>query len=144
MSTNWREDAPAYLAGAAAVTPVVSIVGAEILLGLALVAVLASGRKLRWPPVTIPVVLWIGWTLVSLASSGHAASGLPQVKKFIWLPLLFVVYNGIRSLREVRMVALGWAAAAALSSLWGFEQYVRIRLATPIYFENVYLNNRIT
>jgi putative inorganic carbon (HCO3(-)) transporter len=144
MSTKWREDAPVFLAGAAAVTPVVSIVGAEIFLGLALVALLASGRKVRWPPVTIPVVLWIGWTLVSLAASGHAAGGFPQVKKFIWWPLLVVIYSAIRTVREVRMVALGWAAAAALSALWGFEQYVRARLTTPEFFEYAYLNNRIT
>ncbi len=144
MSSDWREHAPEFLAGAAAVTPVVSIVGAEIFLGLALVALLASGRKLRWPPVTIPVVLWIGWTLVSLAASGHAASGFPQVKKFIWFPLLLVIYSSIRSVREIRMIALGWAAAATLSSLWGFEQYVRIRLATQAFFDFVYNNNRIT
>jgi putative inorganic carbon (HCO3(-)) transporter len=144
MSINWREDAPVYLAGAAAVTPVVSIVGAEIFLGLALVALLASGRKLRWPPVTIPVLLWIGWTLVSIAASGHAAGGYPQLKKFIWWPLLVVIYSAIRTVREIRMVALGWAAAATLSALWGFEQYVRARLATPVFFEYVYINNRIT
>lgn len=144
MSSNWREHAPEFLAGAAAVTPVVSIVGAEIFLGLALVALLSSGRKLRWPPVTIPVLLWIGWTLVSLAASGHSAGGFPQVKKLIWFPLLLVIYSAIRSVREIRMIALGWAAAATLSSLWGFEQYVRIRLATQAYFDFVYNNNRIT
>jgi O-antigen ligase len=42
------------------------------------------------------------------------------------------------------MIAIGWAAAAVLSALWGFEQYVRIRLATQIYFDYVYNNNRIT
>ncbi|MGH9595055.1 MAG: O-antigen ligase family protein, partial [Bryobacteraceae bacterium] len=144
MFSDWREDAPVYLAGAAAVTPVVSIVGAEIFLGLALVALFVSGRNLRWPPVTIPIALWIGWTLVSLAASGHAAGGFPQVKKFIWLPLLFVIYSSIRTVREIRMVALGWAAAATLSALWGFEQYVRARLTTPVLFEYTYLNNRIT
>jgi len=132
------------LAGAAAVAPVVSIVGAEIFLGLALVALLATGRKLRWPPITIPVALWIAWTLASLAASGHAADGFPQIKKFIWLPLLFVVYSGLRSLKEIRMIALGWAAAATLSSLWGFVQYVKVYRATPVYFYEYYSNNRIT
>ncbi len=48
----------------------------------------------------------MGWTLVSLAASGHARGGLPQVKKFyVWL-MLFVVFSALRHLNEVRILVM--------------------------------------
>src|SRR5450631_2023310 len=123
MASNRRDQAPLYLAGAAAATTVVSIAASEILLGLAFVAVLAARDKWRWPPVVWPLVLWMGWTLVSLAASGHARGGLPQVKKFYVYLMLFVVFSGLRSLKQVRILVLCWAAGSALSSLWGLVQF---------------------
>jgi O-antigen ligase len=136
--------APLYLAGAAAATTVVSIAYSEILLGAALLAVLAA-RKWRWPPVVWPVALWMTWTLVSLAASGHAQDGLPQVKKFyVWL-MLFVVFSALRTLAHVRWVTLAWAAGATLSALWGFGQFVHIYRTTPVFFYYAYSNGtRIT
>src|SRR5438876_1333790 len=105
MPSSWREDAPVYLAGAAAATTVVSIAASQILLGLAFAAILIARDKWRWPPgrpnVTWPVALWMIWTLVSLAASGHANGGIPQVKKFyVWL-MLFVVFSALRTLKQV-------------------------------------------
>jgi len=142
--TDWSEKAPVYLAGAAASSVAISIVASEVLLGLALVALLATGRKLRWPPITLPVVLWMVWTLVSLAASGHVRAGLPQVRTFYWFLMLLVVYSAVRTLREIRAVALGWTAAAAISAVWGLEQYVRKYLAAPDDFDRAYANDRIT
>ena len=65
------------------------------------------------------------WTLVSLAASGHVREGLPQVKKFIWFAMLFVVYNAVRELRHIRGVVIACIAAAALSSAWGLEQFAQ-------------------
>ncbi|MBZ5672929.1 MAG: O-antigen ligase family protein [Acidobacteriia bacterium] len=137
--------APLYLAGAAAATTVVSIAASQILLGLALIALLTERDKWRWPPVTWPVVLWVAWTLVSLAASGHAQGGLPQVKKFyVWL-MLFVVYSALRTLPQIRAVTLAWAAGATLSTLWGFAQLVHMYRSTPRFFYYVYVNgSRIT
>jgi O-antigen ligase len=137
--------APLYLAGAAAATTVVSIAASQILLGLALIALLTERDKWRWPPVIWPVALWIAWTLVSLAASGHAQGGLPQVKKFyVWL-MLFVVYSALGTLRQIRVVTLAWAAGATLSALWGFGQFVHMYRSTPRFFYFVYVNgNRIT
>jgi len=144
MRPNRLEHAPLYLAGAAAATTVVSIAASEILLGLAFVALLVARDKWRWPPVTWPVLLWMGWTLVSLAASGHARGGLPQVKKFyVWLMLL-VVFSAFRHLNEVRILVMCWAAGSALSSLWGFGQFLHKYLITPRFFYYVYVNDRIT
>jgi hypothetical protein len=42
------------------------------------------------------------------------------VKKFyIWL-MLFVVYSALRTLPQIRAIALAWVAGATLSALWGF------------------------
>jgi O-antigen ligase len=143
------ERAPVYLAGAAAVSAVFSIVAAEILMALALIAVLMSTKraKLRWPAATLPVVLWMTWTVVSLFASGHLREGFPQIKKFIWFAMLFVVYNALRELRDVRGTVLAWAAAAALSSLWGFEQFARKYHAARLLhrdFYAFYVSDRIT
>src|SRR5512143_3988877 len=121
MRPGWQEQAPVYLAGAAAATTVVSIAASQILLGLAiaslLIAVFIKHDKWRWPPVVWPVALWMAWTLVSLAASGHAGGGMPQVKKFyVWL-MLFVVFSALRSLNEIRILVVCWAAGATLSSL---------------------------
>jgi len=134
MRAAWREQAPLYLAGAAAAATVVSIAASQILLGVAFVALLATRDKWRWPPVVWPVVLWMAWTLVSLAASGHAREGLPQVKKFyVWL-MLFVVYSAVRTLSQIRVLALAWIAGATLSTLWGFGQFVRMYQSTPRFF----------
>lgn len=137
--------APLYLAGAAAVASVIKIAPSQILLGLAIAALLIVRDKWRWPPVVWPVLLWMAWTLVSLAASGHPYEGLPQVKKFyVWL-MLFVVYSGLRTLPQIRAVTLAWVAGATLSALWGFGQFVQMYRATPRFFYYAYVNgNRIT
>lgn len=137
--------APLYLAGAAAVASVIKIAPSQILLGLAIAALLIVRDKWRWPPVVWPVLLWMAWTLVSLAASGHPYEGLPQVKKFyVWL-MLFVVYSGLRTLPQIRAVTLAWVGGATLSALWGFGQFVQMYRATPRFFYYAYVNgNRIT
>jgi putative inorganic carbon (HCO3(-)) transporter len=117
--------APLYLAGAAAVCSVVSIAASQILMGLALVALIVTRRKLRWPPLTAPLAVFAAGTLVSLAASGDLRAGLPQVKKFYVYLMLFLIVGAFRTVAEVRWVVLGWALAASLSAAWGLEQFVR-------------------
>lgn len=133
-----------YLAGLAAATTVVSIAASQILLGLAFVAILVARDKWRWPPVVWPVLLWMAWTLVSLAASDDPSDGLKQVKKFyVWL-MLFVVYSAFRHVKQIRILVVCWVAGATLSSLWGFGQFVHKYLTTPQFFRYVYENERIT
>jgi len=137
--------APLYLAAASAVTSVIKIAPSQILLGLAIASLLIARDKWRWPPLIWPVAMWMAWTLVSLAASGHAQGGLPQVKKFyVWL-MLVVVYSALRTLAQIRAVTLAWVAGATLSALWGFGQFVQMYRSTPRFFYYVYVNgNRIT
>jgi putative inorganic carbon (hco3(-)) transporter len=117
-----RKDAPLYLVGAAAVTTVVSIRAFEILMALALLAHIVTRRQWRFPPVWIPLSLFLLGTLVSLAVSGHMREGLPQVRKFYVYLMLFLVTSAFETARQIRWVALGWTVAAALSSIWALVQ----------------------
>lgn len=131
---NYSERAPAFLAGAAAATATVSIAASQLLLGLAVAVLVLQPRKLRWPPVTLPLVLFMGWTLVSLAFSPDPQSGFPQIKKFYVYLMLWAVFSAIRTLAEVSTVAWGWVLGASLSALWAFRQLFKMVTARPDKF----------
>ncbi len=147
---DFRTSLPVYLAGAAAVMTPVSIAAGEILLGLARVAGRIAPRERagwRWPPVMLPLGLWIGLTLLSLAASGHMRAGYPQVRKMYVFLMLILVYSAVRTLAQVRAIALGWAAAGSASAAWGLEQFVRkyrAAAATHSDFYSSYVADRIT
>lgn len=140
-----RDRAPTYLAGAAAATTPVSIAISQILLGASILSLILNPRKLRWPSITAPILLFMAWTLLSVAVSPDWRAGLPQVKKFYVYLMLFAVYSGIRTLREIRWVAAGWITGGTLSALWALQQGYQMYKATPRFFYYVYTNqSRIT
>ena len=144
---SWIEHAPLYLTAAAAVTTEVSIAAFQILMGLALVAMVATRTKFRWPPVALPLVAWMGWTLVSAAAHSDLRHGLPQIKKFYVYLMLFLVVSAIRGMREIRGVVLGWALAASASAAWSLEQFARkyqAARAAHMNFYAAYVGSRIT
>jgi putative inorganic carbon (HCO3(-)) transporter len=123
-----RQRIPVFLTGAAAAATVVSIAAFEILMGFALVALLLTPetrRAWRWPPVTIPLLLWFTLTAVSAAASGHAAAALPQFKKFYIYLMLFLAYTAFRKFSEIRWLVTGWALGASLSASWSGVQLAR-------------------
>jgi putative inorganic carbon (HCO3(-)) transporter len=136
-----------YLAGAAAVTSVVSIAASQILMGLALAALILTRQRRRWPPVTLPFAVFVIGTLVSLAASGHIRDGLPQVRKFYVFLMLFLIVSTFRTIAQVRWVVFGWALAASLSAGWGLEQFARKYQAAERAhqdFYSAYIGARIT
>ncbi len=152
MNLFHRKDVPLYLVGAAAVTTLISIRVFEILMAVALIALIVARRRWRLPPVWLPLALFLLGTLVSLFVSGHGSSehireGLPQVRKFYVYLMLFLVTTAIRTLREVRGLMIGWALAAALSSMWGIKQFFYKYRAAEIAHQNfysAYVDARIT
>ena len=68
-----------WLTFASALVILVSIAVSQILLALAVAALLMSGARLRLPPIKLPLALFILGTLVSLAFSGNPSAGLPQI-----------------------------------------------------------------
>jgi putative inorganic carbon (HCO3(-)) transporter len=142
-----RGDAVFYLVGAAAVTTLISIRAFEILMAVALVALAGTRRLWRWPPIWLPLALFLVGTLASLLASGHIREGLPQVRKFYVYLMLFLVTCAFRTIREIRWVAFGWAGAAALSSLWALMQFVEKYTAAErahLDFYTSYVDSRIT
>src|ERR1051325_8116796 len=138
---------PLYLAGAAAVAAIVSIAVNQNLIGLATLALLLTRARWRFPPVWLPLALFLTGTLVSLMANGHMRAGFPQVKKFYVYLILFVVVSAVRTLVQVRTIALFWALAAALSAAWGMVQLVhKYRLAQQQHrdFYRFYVAGRIT
>jgi len=147
-----RDDALLYAVGAAAVTTLVSIRVFEILMAVALVILIVTRGRWRVPPVWLPLGLFLVGTLVSLFASahgdlGHIREGLPQVRKFYVYFMLFLVTSAVRTVREIRWMAIGWALAATLSSLWALQQFFeKYRAAERAHqnFYTSYVDARIT
>lgn len=136
-----------YLAGAAAITPLISIRLFEVLMAAALIALVATRSRWRVPPIWLPLSLFVLGTLVSLVASGHIREGLPQVRKFYVYLMLFLVTAAVRSIRQVRWIALGWALAATASSLWAGKQFFdKYRAAESAHqnFYTAYVDARVT
>ncbi|MGB6942395.1 MAG: O-antigen ligase family protein [Bryobacteraceae bacterium] len=133
-----RDNVLLYLAGAAAVTTLVSIRVFEILMAAAFVALIVTRRRWRVPPVWLPLSLFLLGTLISLFVSGHIREGLPQIRKFYVYLMLFLITTAVRSVREIRWTAIGGALAAALSSLWAVKQFYEKYRAAEVAHQNFY------
>lgn len=117
----WRS--ARWLTLASALTILVSIAAYETLLALAVVALLLSGQKMRFPPVKLPLTLFMIGTVLSLVFSGEAAAGIPGVRKFYLFLMLLLVYSTLRELKWTRTVVLGWALVAGIGAILGVVQF---------------------
>jgi len=134
-----------WLTLASAVACVFSIAASQILLALALAALLVSGASLRLPRIWIPMVLWMVWTTLSLVFSDDPGDGISQLRKFYVYLEFVVVYCALRDIVWVRRLFLSVAAAATITSLRGFVQFSYIGQRPPhMNFYEFYINNRIT
>src|SRR5215471_334810 len=136
-----------WLAFGSAVGILLGIAVSQILLALAFAALLASGERLRLPPIKLPLGLFLLGTVISLAFSGEAAAGLPQVRKFYVFLMLLVVFSLLRSLRMVRWLFLSWAGIAAITAIRGFVQFSgKVQEAHRLgrNFYEYYVGERIT
>ena len=135
------------LAGAAAVLPVISIAGFEIVMGAAILAMVALRVKPRWPPIWLPLSLFFLGTLISWLASGDMRDGVPQIKKFYVYAILFLVASVFRTAAQLRFLAVCWAGAAALSAAWALNQfYNKYEDAKDAHqdFYQAYVTDRIT
>jgi O-antigen ligase len=113
-----------WLACASAVAILLSIAVSQILLALALVVLLLSGLPLRWPRISIPLGLFLAWTLVALAFSPDPRFGLPSVRKMVVYLMLLIVYSSVRTLAEARWLVLAWIGVGTLTAGRGLVQYM--------------------
>lgn len=136
-----------WLAFASAVSILFSIAASQILLGLALAALLLSGEKLALPPIKLPLALFFVGTLLALAFSPHPAEGLPQLRKLYVFAELLVVYSCVRDLRLIRWLFLTWAGFAGITGIRGLVQFAqKIQQAHQLHQDDYsfYVNERIT
>jgi O-antigen ligase len=140
-------DAATYFAFGSAVSILFSIAVSQILLGLAVISLLLSGVRLRFPPVLLPLGLFFAGTVVSMLLSPDPASGRPQLRKFFVFLILLVVYSSIRSLRAIRALLMVSTAVLSASALWSFVQFFdkwRQAKALGRPFYTYYTTERIT
>ena len=137
-----------WLAFASAVAILISIAVSQILLALAVIALLLSGEKLRLPPIKLPLLLFMAGTVLSLAFSGEAAAGLPGIRKFYVFLILLVVFSTLRHLDLARYLMLTWAGLGGLVALRGLVQFAgKVREAQRLHmsFYDYYVpGDRIT
>ncbi len=136
-----------FLAGASAVTDLVSIFACHTLLIAATLALLLSRPKLRFPPVMLPLLLFMAGTVISMLLDDAPSLGVKQLKKFFVFLMLIVLYNTFRKLEELRWLAVCWAAVATGQALWSFQQYANKQASAATAgrdFYEFYVANRIT
>jgi O-antigen ligase len=136
-----------YLTCGALLSILFSIAVSQILLALALAALLVSSRPLRLPPIKLPLALFMGGTVISLLASGHIQQGMPQIRKFYVFFILLVVYSTFRGVAEIRAVVLLWAGVATLSALRSVFQFWRVYQQSQELgrsFYDLYVGARIT
>lgn len=114
-----------WLAFASSAVIVVGIAPSQILLGLALLALLLSGEKLRLPPIKLPLGLFLLGTLVAIAFSGNPAAGWPQIKKIYVFFQLLAAFSLLRNMAMIRWLFLSWAAFGSVSAGLSFAQFAR-------------------
>src|SRR5271157_2165253 len=136
-----------WLTFGSAVSILLSIAISQILLALALAALLASGEKLRLPRIRLPLALFMLGTVIALAFSADPAAGLPQIRKFYVFLELLVVFSTLRNIQVVRWLFLTWAGIASLTAIRGFVQFAgKVQEARQAGrgFYDFYLGERIT
>lgn len=136
-----------WLTFGSAVSIVFSIAVSQILLALAVVALLLSGEQLRLPRIKVPLALFMLGTVIALIFSPDRIAGLVQIRKFYVFLELLVVFSCLRSAAWIRAIFLTWAGFAGMSGLWGIFQFVQkvhqARLAGQDDY-SFYVGERIT
>lgn len=136
-----------YTAMASAISILLSIPVSQILLGIALLCTLLGRPRYRWPLVWIPLGLFLGWLLVSLAVSPEPALGLPQVKKLYVFCMLPVALAVLPHTRDYLYVFGGWLVVASASSLLALGQFgwkFLLAREASVDFYQFYVGERIT
>ena len=137
LAARWRRTIW-MLTFCSAVAILFSIAVSQILLGLGLAALLLSRRKLRFPPIKLPLLIFLGLTIVAMLLSPDARAGLPQLRKFFVFGIVLLISNSVESLDQVQALVFAWTGGATLSAFYSFLQFLRryraaIQVRAPLY-----------
>ena len=136
-----------WLAFGAAASILFSIAVSQILLGIGILALLISRRRLRFPPILLPLALFFVATVTADLLSGDPLKGIPQIRKFFVFGIVLVIFNTFQSISQIRNLVLAWAGIATLSAGLAVSQFARrfhdaIQLHAAVY--DYVLDGRIT
>jgi putative inorganic carbon (HCO3(-)) transporter len=136
-----------WLAFGAAASILFSIAVSQILLGIGVLALLISRRRLRFPPISLPLALFFTATVIADLLSGDPLRGASQIRKFFVFGIVLVMFNTFQSIAQIRHLVLAWAGIATLSAAFALSQFVRrfndaIQLHAVVY--DYVLDGRIT
>jgi putative inorganic carbon (HCO3(-)) transporter len=146
-SVRLREHILYGLAFGSAATVLLSIAVSQILLGAGILALVVFRRRLRFPPILLPLSLFFVATLIADLLSGDPWRGAAQIRKFFVFGIVLLLFNTFRSVRQVRSLTLVWSGGAAISGVFALVQFVRrwsdaVRLHADLY--DYVLDGRIT
>ena len=130
-----------------AISVLFSIAVCQILLALAVAALLLSGERLRLPRAGLPLGLFLLGTVISLGLSTSPGAGLPQIRKFFVFLELVVVYSTLRDIVWLRRLFLCWAGVGGIIALRGYVQFAaKLHQAHQLgrNFYEYYVSERIT
>jgi putative inorganic carbon (hco3(-)) transporter len=136
-----------YATMGSAISILVSIPVSQILLGVAILSLLAGRARFRWPALFLPLGCFLGWLLVSLVMSPEPLAGLPQVKKLYVFTMLPVALAALPAHRDFLYVFGGWVAVAGASVSLAIGQFLWKLLEAQrlgIGFYEAYVADRIT
>ncbi|MBZ5636601.1 MAG: O-antigen ligase family protein [Acidobacteriia bacterium] len=136
-----------WLAFGAAASILLSIAVSQILLGISIVALLVSRKRLRFPPIVLPLALFFAATVIADLLSGDPLRGVPQIRKFFVFGIILVLFNTFRSVSQIRGLVLAWAGIATVSAGLALGQFVQrwndaVKLHAAVY--DYVLDGRIT
>ncbi|MGC2658486.1 MAG: O-antigen ligase family protein [Bryobacteraceae bacterium] len=103
----------------------ISIAGSQILLGLGVLLLLIFRRKLVFPRIWLPLLLFFIWTVLSDVLSPDPWGGHAQIRKFfvfLFIPLLYEAFS--EQFENVYYLVVVWTVAATASGAWGLVQFV--------------------
>jgi O-antigen ligase len=113
-----------YLTLASASAALVSIAASEILLGMAcLLWIVFRPRPLQFPAYTLPLLVFIVTTLLSLAMSPDPSVGGPPVRKFVLYIMGLLAANFVTDAERVRSTFKVLLAVAAVGSVTALLQF---------------------
>jgi putative inorganic carbon (hco3(-)) transporter len=146
-SASRTDSVPYWLAFGAAASILFSIAVSQILLGLGILSLLITRRKLRFPPIALPLALFFAATIIADLLSGDALRGVPQIRKFFVFGIILVIFNTFQNISQIRNLVFAWTGIATLSAGLALSQFARrfhdaIQLHAAVY--DYVLDGRIT
>ena len=146
-SASRAESIMYWLAFGAAASILLSIAVSQVLLGIGILALLVSQKRLRFPSILLPLALFFAATVIADLLSGDPLKGMPQIRKFFVFGIVVVIYNTFQSISQIRTLVLAWAGIATLSAGFALSQFARrfhdaIQLHADVY--DYVLDGRIT